>query len=83
VPERRKSDPTGVGDAYRGGLMKGLALGLDWTLAARLGSLAATYTLEEQGPQSHRYTPAEFVARFRQHYDDAGRLAVLCGEPSV
>jgi adenosine kinase len=83
VPGRRLCDPTGVGDAYRSGLMKGLALGAGWELAGQMGSLAATYVIEEPGPQSHRYTPAEFVARFRQHFDDGGRLDALCGTPSA
>ena len=61
-PCRRDSivDPTGVGDAYRGGLMKGLAHGADDAVCARLGSVAATYALEHLGGQSHAYTAAEF-----------------------
>ena len=74
VPPERVDDPTGVGDAFRAGLIKGLALDLPWDLAGRMGALAATYTLEQPGPQSQRYTVAEFVARFRQHFDDAGAL---------
>ncbi|OQY18858.1 MAG: carbohydrate kinase family protein [Chloroflexi bacterium] len=77
VPPRRTDDPTGVGDAFRAGLLKGLALNLSWGLAGRMGALAATYTLEQPGPQSHHYTPAEFVARFREHFDDAGALSRL------
>ncbi len=74
VPPRHLVDPTGVGDAYRAGLIKGLALGLPWDLAGRMGSLAATYVLENPGGQGHYYTPAEFVARFREHFDDKGLL---------
>ncbi len=74
VPPRQVADPTGVGDAYRAGLIKGLALGVGWDLAGRMGALAATYALEQIGPQSHAYTPAEFVARFRQHFGDEGAL---------
>jgi adenosine kinase len=77
VPPQRADDPTGVGDAFRAGLVKGLALGLSWDLAGRMGALAATYTLEQPGPQSHHYRLAEFVARFRQNFDDDGRLDVL------
>src|SRR5262249_48598755 len=46
VVPTRIVDPTGVGDAFRGGLMKGLAMGLDYQGAARVGSVAATYALE-------------------------------------
>jgi len=77
APPRRTDDPTGVGDAFRAGLVKGLALGLSWELAGRIGALAATYTLEQPDPQSHRYTLTEFVARFRQSFDDEGMLDEL------
>ena len=61
-------DPTGVGDAFRGGLMKGLALGLSHDLAARIGSVAATYALEHLGGTSHSYTWDEFMKRYEQHF---------------
>ena len=68
VAPSRIVDPTGVGDAYRGGLMKGLAVGADLAVCARLGSIAATYALEHLGGQSHAYTWAEFAARYEQHF---------------
>jgi len=77
VPPRRAEDPTGIGDAFRAGLIKGLALGLSWDPAGRMGALAATYALEQIGPQSHRYTLPDFVTRFREHFDDDGALDVL------
>ncbi len=73
VPPHRVADPTGVGDAYRGGLMKGIAIGLPLADCARLGSVAATYALEHLGGMSHAYTWAEFAARYRQHF---GPIAV-------
>jgi adenosine kinase len=77
VPPKRLDDPTGVGDAFRAGLIKGLAMELGWQLAGHMGALAATYTLEQPGPQSHSYTLPEFVARFREHFDDEGALDAL------
>ena len=68
VPPHRIVDPTGVGDAYRGGLMKGIALGLPYDVAARVGSVAATYALEHLGGQSHAFTWREFTARYEQHF---------------
>src|SRR6266404_6037073 len=68
VTPHRIVDPTGVGDAFRGGLMKGLALGLPTAVAARLGSVAATYALEHLGGQSHAYTWSEFKQRYEQHF---------------
>jgi len=68
------ADPTGVGDAYRAGLLKGLAWGFGWQLCGQLGALAAAYVLECVGPQSHSYTLPEFVTRFRTVFDDDGAL---------
>ena len=73
-PVTRVVDPTGVGDAYRAGLLKGIASGFGWDLCGRIGSVAAAYVLEQQGTQNHTYTLAEFVARFRTVFDDEGAL---------
>ena len=74
VPEDEIVDPTGVGDAFRGGFLAGYSHGFDWKLCGEIGSLAAVYCLEQRGPQSHTYTREEFVKRFRKHFDDAGKL---------
>ena len=68
VAPRRIVDPTGVGDAFRGGLMKGMALGVPYETAARIGSVAATYALEHLGGQSHSYTWNEFASRYEEHF---------------
>jgi adenosine kinase len=68
VPPHRAVDPTGVGDAYRGGLLKGLALGLPFDACARLGSVAATYALEHLGGQGHAYGWSDFESRHREHF---------------
>ena len=70
-------DPTGVGDAFRGGFVRGEGLDLGWETCGKMGVMAATYCLETRGPQEHSYTPQEFVARYRQHFDDQGELDVL------
>ena len=64
----RVVDPTGVGDAFRGGLMKGIALGLPYAVAAQLGSVAATYALEHLGGLAHSYTIDEFKHRYEEHF---------------
>jgi adenosine kinase len=64
VPPARIADPTGVGDAFRGGFMKGLAMGASDEVCGRLGSVAAAYVLEHVGGTSHAYTMEEFVARY-------------------
>ena len=68
VTPRRIIDPTGVGDAFRAGLMKGIAVGLSHQQAAQMGSVAATYVLEHLGGQSHTYSFTEFMNRFEQHF---------------
>jgi adenosine kinase len=61
-------DPTGVGDAYRGGLMRGISLGLPYEVCAQIGSVAATYALEHMGGLSHAYTWDEFRERYEVHF---------------
>ena len=68
VTPHRIVDPTGVGDAYRGGLMKGIVLGLPYETCARMGSVAAAYVLEHLGGLSHSYTWEEFQNRYEQHF---------------
>jgi adenosine kinase len=70
VPPVRIVDPTGVGDAFRGGLLKGLARGASLETCARLGSVAATYALEHLGGQSHAYTWPEFRGRYEAHFGE-------------
>ena len=65
-------DPTGVGDAFRGGFMKGLAVGAGYEVCGQLGSVAATYALEHMGGSSHVYTWSEFTARYEQHFGAIG-----------
>jgi adenosine kinase len=68
VQPDRIADPTGVGDAFRGGFMKGLAVGATYEVCARLGSVAATYALEYLGGMSHAYSFDEFAARYEKHF---------------
>lgn len=77
VPEREIVDPTGVGDAFRGGFLAGYARGFGWKLCGEIGSLSAVYCLEQRGTQNHSYTIPEFIQRFRQHFDDGGKLDEL------
>ena len=68
VTPTRIIDPTGVGDAYRGGFMKGLASGAAHEVCARMGSVAAAYALEHLGGQSHAYRWDEFRIRYERHF---------------
>ena len=63
-------EPTGVGDAFRAGLLIGLSRGYAWPATLRLANLTAVYVIEQMGTQNHRYTSAEFAARYRANYGD-------------
>jgi adenosine kinase len=77
VPEHQIVDPTGVGDAFRGGFLTGYSRGFNWRLCGEIGSLAAVYCVEQRGSQGHSYSRDEFVSRFRRHFDDKGQLDLL------
>ena len=67
-------DPTGVGDAFRGGFMRAYMAGLPFKVCAEVGNTAAAYCIQEAGPQCHEFTWNEFVAFYRKHFNDEGLL---------
>ncbi len=71
------ADPTGVGDAFRGGFLRGRKLGFDWETCAKMGTLAATYCLENPGTQNHHFTIESFVQRYRQCFGEGSALGEL------
>jgi adenosine kinase len=73
------ADPTGVGDAFRGGFFKGFLHQLDLETCGRMGVLAATYCLEHQGTQGHTFDLDGFLARYRTHFGEAPPRARLTG----
>ncbi len=77
VPPDKIIDPTGVGDAYRGGFLTGYSHSLPLETCGQMGTLAATYCLECEGTQGHCYTLKDYVKRFRQNFDDHGQLDQL------
>jgi len=66
----RVVDPTGAGDAYRAGLIKGMISGKDLSVAARMGSVIASFSVECSGTQEHDCTVADFQARYRESYGE-------------
>ncbi|MBI3057100.1 MAG: carbohydrate kinase family protein, partial [Betaproteobacteria bacterium] len=64
-------DPTGCGDAYRAGLLYGIASGMDWQQTGRLASLLGALKIAQRGGQNHHFTRDEIAARFRQNFDIA------------
>jgi len=77
VPPNKIVEPTGSGDAFRGGLLRGIQLGLPLEVAGQIGSLAATYVLEHYGTQGHNYSKEEFVARYQAFFGDYGADRLL------
>jgi adenosine kinase len=61
-------DPTGCGDAYRAGLLYGIANGMDWPLTGRLASLLGALKIEHRGGQNHHFTRDEVAIRFKQNF---------------
>lgn len=61
-------DPTGAGDAYRGGFAAALSRGHDIETCARFGTVAATYAIETYGTSNHRYTREEFADRYEEAF---------------
>ena len=64
VPARRVVNPTGAGDAFRAGLMKGLAMKEHLVTACRLGATVAAFCVEVEGTQDQRFTLDEVTARY-------------------
>jgi adenosine kinase len=64
-------DPTGCGDAYRAGLLYGIAAGWDWDRTGRLATLLGSLKIAQRGGQNHRVNRDEvgalYYERFRQH----------------
>lgn len=61
-------DPTGCGDAHRGGLLYGLTLGWSWQDACKLGNLMGSIKIASRGPQNHAPSRAEIDAHFHAQY---------------
>ncbi|WP_297925507.1 carbohydrate kinase family protein [Metallibacterium sp.] len=66
--ERRITDPTGCGDAYRAGLIFGLMRDCDWATAGRMASLMGALKIECPGTQNQRFDYTEFAEQFRQQF---------------
>jgi adenosine kinase len=79
VAARELVDPTGAGDAFRGGLLAGLAAGVELESAARLGALLGTLALETTGTQEYAIDRDDAIARLTDAYgaDAAAELAPL------
>ncbi|RKP48548.1 carbohydrate kinase family protein [Pararobbsia silviterrae] len=68
VKAERVVDPTGCGDAFRGGLLYGIERGWDWATTGRLASLMGALKIAEQGPQNYAFSREEIAERFEQAF---------------
>jgi adenosine kinase len=64
-------DPTGCGDAFRAGLLYGIAAGLDWPTTGRLASLLGAIKIEMRGGQNHAFTRDGIGVRFKEAFGAA------------
>ncbi len=62
-------DPTGAGDSYRAGLIKGMVMGKSMGDCARMGSVSASFSVQCQGTQCHRFTWDEFWERYHRAFE--------------
>lgn len=67
---KNSSDPTGAGDAYRAGFIKGLASGYSLEKCGRLASVVSVYTVEKYGTQTHQFNWRELQKRYKDNYDE-------------
>lgn len=67
---KNTSDPTGAGDAYRAGIIKGLLNKLPIEMMGKMAALASVYTVEKYGTQTHDYNLDEFKQRYRENFNE-------------
>ncbi len=78
-PIKKVADPTGAGDAYRAGLIKGIVfnkkqflkkdyLKMPWSKIGQMGSIASCYAIENYGTQNHKYSYNQFKERYNKEF---------------
>lgn len=71
APVEETLDPTGAGDAFRSGLMKGIVNGKPLATACRLGAVCAAYCVENYGTQEHSFDQKLVAARYQQAFGES------------
>lgn len=74
APVKNAEDPTGAGDAYRAGFIKGMMLAMPLESCAKLGSVVAAYAVETYGTQTHRFTLDELKKRYKDAYGETLKI---------
>ena len=62
------SDPTGAGDAFRAGMIKGMITGKDLITSAKMGATCASFSVEHHGTQEHKFTQEDFWSRYKANF---------------
>lgn len=70
TPVKKVLDPTGAGDAYRAGFIKGMFLGLSLQSCGQLASCVAAYAVETYGTQTHKFALPELRERYSSVYGE-------------
>jgi adenosine kinase len=68
VAAQQVLDPTGCGDAFRAGLLYGIAGGFDWAVSGRLASLLGAIKIAQRGGQNHHFTRNEIAQRYKEAF---------------
>jgi adenosine kinase len=63
-------DPTGCGDAYRGGLLYGILHNMDWETTGRIAALMGAIKIQHHGTQNHGFDPDDFRRLYRESFGD-------------
>ncbi len=71
---KNTSDPTGAGDAFRAGVIKGIVNNMSIEEMGQLGSITSLYTVEKYGTQTHRFTKKELKSRYRKNYKESIKI---------
>lgn len=67
---KREADPTGAGDAFRGGFFYGFVRNWPLKTSAQLGAVASSFALEQTGTQNHRFTFQEAAQRYQENFNE-------------
>jgi len=67
-------DPTGAGDAWRGGFLAGLERGFGMKTSGQMGAVASSFAIEEYGTQEHSFTKNQFASRYKKTYNQSLHL---------
>ena len=68
IPTKQVVDPTGAGDAFRGGLIKGLVLGYPIVRAVQMGTVCGHYAIQKAGTQEYSFSIKQFTAKLEEYF---------------